>query len=201
MLHRLWNLHYGCSIVRWVQANELDPLAEILVQSYLDTASYSRQFKDDYDQPPTVAAKAHHLRSIAQSLVNKHDQLELSPEYVEFGKLEVTDSGTGRSFLVRSNGAVTIERGRQSALFDAARYIASPVTLVVYKFHQLGMDLSVTGTRQECSRRRLLASGLPIYVATWMFASSGGPTFDQGGGDPFGDVGEVIDPDEGTGAA
>ena len=73
---------------------QLDPLARILVDSYLETLVYSRRFMSDYDQPPTLAAKVHHMRAIAQARVTASDQWLLSAKYSEYGKLEVTDSVT-----------------------------------------------------------------------------------------------------------
>jgi hypothetical protein len=180
---------------------QLQPLAEILVESYLTTISYSRQFLDEHHQPPSIIAKAQHMRSIAQAMVNGHDQLELHADYAEFGKLQVTDLLSDRTYLVRSNSALTIEAAMQGTLFDPATYITSPVVLLVYKFHEQGMDLSVAGTRLEPGRKRLQATGLPNYVGTWSYSSSSpSATFDQGNRDLFEDLGDEGDRDEGDGA-
>lgn len=177
---------------------QLTPLAGILIDSYLGTASYSRHFRDEYGQPPTTAAKAHHLRSIAQAQAHGHDRYDLDPSYVEFGRLALKDNETGHDYLVRSEGAITIEAGfhQREALFPTARYIASPVNLVAYKFHREGLDLSITGTKGVIGRRRLAADGVPVYIATWPYFHSsatppgGDSTFDQGiGSDPWPELG------------
>lgn len=170
---------------------ELDPIAEILLQSYLGTATYSRSFNDEHQQPPTVAAKAHHLRSVAQALINQNNRLELDPEYAEFGRLAFVDHLTGQSFLVRSNAAVTIEGGVQARLFDLNPYLTSVVTLLVYRFQESGLDLSYSGTRQVRGRRRLVPSGAPEYVGTWPYTTSTPPPFDQGPGAAWDDLGAL----------
>lgn len=91
----------------------LDPVAEILVAAYLNTASYSWQFNQDHEQPPTAAAKAHHMRSIAQALINGSDRFQLAPPYIEFGRVEFEDTTTGHCYLLRSDGAVKIERSKR----------------------------------------------------------------------------------------
>lgn len=180
-----------------VDETQLAPLAEILVQSYLDTAIYSLQFKDEYGQPPTTMAKVQHLRAIAQALVTKHDQLRLCPDFIEYGKLQIVDLTTDRMYLVRSSAAVAIEDARQGVLFPREA-IQTPIIMVIHKFHPDGLDLSIAGTRQQPGRQRLLASGSATFIATWPFTAAGPPPppFDQGKEDPFGEVGS-IEEDEG----
>src|SRR4051812_28466568 len=115
---------------------QLDPIAEILVQSYLDTVSYRRLFRDEHGQPPTVAAQVHHLRAVAQAMVNRDDRFLLGEEYVEFGRVEITDRASTDCYLLRSDGAVTIEQHKQKqreALFNSALYLRTDVILLVYK--------------------------------------------------------------------
>ncbi|MDA8292507.1 MAG: hypothetical protein M0Z33_12640 [Actinomycetota bacterium] len=170
---------------------ELDPIAEILVQSYFGTASYSRQFNDEHQQPPTAAAKAHHLRSVAQALINQDNRLRLDPEYAEYGRLSFMDVESGETYLVRSSAAVRIEAEVQARLFDMKPYLRSAVTLLVYRFHELGVDLSSTGTRQVRGHRRLVPSGTPEFVGMWPYATSSPPPFDQGPGSAWDDLGEL----------
>jgi hypothetical protein len=180
-----------------VNSNELDPLARLLVGSYLETPVYSRWFSEQFGQPPTLAAKVHNWRSIAQAKVNSDLNWELSEEYSEYGKLQVTDSVTGRCYLVRSDGAVAIERAFwQGTLFDTKVYIASSVVMLVYRFHSDGLDLLVTGTIRHRNKKRLEAEGKPIYVGTWPFFSDSSPPFGQGQEDPFSEVGGLEDFDE-----
>ena len=175
---------------------QLTPLAEVLVQSYLETAVYSRQFTVSYKQPPTTMAKVHHLRAIAQARVAGHDQLRLCPEFVEYGKLQVVDLKTNRIYLVRSSAAVEIEDRRQMVLFPREMPETS-VIMVIHKFQRDGLDLSVTGTREQPGRLRLVASGPATFIATWPYAT--GPTslpFDQGEEDPFWELGDIAEDDE-----
>jgi len=183
--------------MRGVDRTQLTPLAEILVWSYLDTAIYSRQFKEEYEQPPTTMAKVHHLLAIAQAHVNKHEQLQLCPEFIEYGKLQVIDQTTKRTYLVRSSAAVAIEDARQGVLFPRGA-LETPIIMVIHRFHPEGLDLSIAGTRQQPGRQRLVASGPATFVATWPFITAG-PTqpFDQGQADPFGEVGPIEEEDEG----
>lgn len=174
-------------------------MAEILVHAYLDTASYSRQFRDEYGSPPTLFSKIHHLRSIVQVTVNKSALFKLEPEYSEFGRVQVLDAESGRRYLLRSHGAVSIEAAkRDGVLFDATKYLRSEVILLVYSFHEEGMDLSIAGTRQRTQRKRLEASGKATFVGTWPLTD--GPTpFNQGENDAFRELGDLPDEEEGEG--
>ncbi len=175
--------------------DQLTPLAEILVPAYLDTAGYSQQFREDHGVPPTLFAKVHHMRSIVQARVTTGEMFTLEPAYSEFGRVQVSDTDA-RCYLLRSNGAVTIEQAkRQESLFDAAKFLRSDVTLVVYHFHDAGMDLSVAGTRRRSGSQRLEPSGTPMFVGTWPYSTGGPLPFDQGEGDAFDELGDL--PDEG----
>lgn len=177
-----------------MQKAQLDPMADVLVQAYLATAAHSRQFQDEYGQPPTLIANVHHMRSITQAMVNRSGRFTLREPYIEFGRVEITDGLNDHRYLLRSEAAVTIERNKRpkEALFDSTVYIVSEVVLLVYRFHKAGMDLSVAGTHHENGRLRLEASGIPTYIGTWPF-SMGGPPFDQGQADPFEDLGQLDD--------
>lgn len=175
---------------------QLGPLADILVPAYLDTASYSKQFRDDHGGPPTLFAKVHHMRSIVQAMVNTSDRFHLAPEYSEFGRVQVLDETGGRCYLLRSDGAVSIERAkRQSVLFDNARYLDSDVVLIVYAFHEDGMDLSIAGTRKRVGSKRLEPSGPASFIGTWAYSADDPSPFEQGTVDAFDELGHL--PDEG----
>lgn len=181
---------------------QLNPVAEIMIPAYLNTASFSRQFRDEYEQPPSLAAKVHHMRAVIQAMVNKSDHLMLAEPYVEFGRVEITDQA-GTRYLLRSEAAAAIERGKrdkggQGSLFDSTRYLASEVILLVYKFHSGGLDLSVAGTRQEVGRTRLEASGEPDFIGTWPLSLEG-ESFNQGEGDAFAELGDLPGLGSGTG--
>jgi hypothetical protein len=172
---------------------DLEPHAHLLISSYFETAGFCGQFHEEYGLPPTVALRAQHFRAVAQIRVNDDDRFELNPDHAEFGRLEFYDSDLERRLLVRSEAGVAIDRQKlqAEALFNATRYIASEVTLLVYKFHGDGLDLSVAGTCHKGGRRRLEASGVPSFVGTWPYESGAAEPFDQGASDAFERLGEL----------
>lgn len=177
---------------------DLDPAAQMFVAAYLDTASHSRQFRDEHGEPPTLFAKIHHMRSIIQTAVNKSDRFKLDPDYSEFGRVQFRDDTTGHWYLLRSNSAVAIERAKtQCSLFDPSKYLSSEVVLLVQAFHKDGMDLSLAGTRQQIGRKRLEASGIPDFVGTWPYSTGDSSAFNQGEEDAFGELGDL--PETGQG--
>lgn len=182
-----------------MDAKQLEPVAGILVDAYLETASYSRAFKDSWGRPPTLAAKVHHLRSVAQSRIGESDQYVLGQEYMEFGRVQFVDSMTGRSYLLRSASAVSIEEAKyRLQLFDTNRFLKSDVTMIVYSFDSQALALSLAGTRQRSNRKRLEASGPAVFVGSWPYVPSDAEPFDQQTSDPFLDVGDLdMDEDEG----
>jgi len=176
---------------------QLAPIADILIRAYGDTANYSRWFIDEYGHPPTQAAKGGHLRAVVQSRILDHDSLKLGAAFAESGRIEITDIGSGTCYLLRSRSTVTIERYKQESLFDASAFLDSHVVMVIHQFHKEGLDLSIAGTRHPVGKSRLVTSGTPTFIGTWLFAET--DAFDQDDVDPFGDVGEIADEDEGEG--
>jgi hypothetical protein len=182
-----------------VDATELNPFARIMVSSYLATSTYSRTFDDEWGSPPTTAAKAHHFRSVVQAQVTDGSRYELQREYVEFGRVQVTDTESARAYLIRSMSAVGIENARpQLGLFPIPT--AYEVNMLVYQFEQAGMRLWRCGTTQAQGRRRLVPSGELLPMGFWPFDDFGpdGGTFDQGSIDPFPELGDLDI--EGTGS-
>ena len=174
-----------------MERSDADPLADHLIRSYLGTAAHSRQFADEWGQPPTRAAQAQILRSIAQVLILEDERLILDPEYVESGRLAYEVAETKALYLVRSSAAVTIEQGIVQRLFSIAGFHESPVTLVVYRFHKEGLDLGHAPTRRQRGRRRLVAAEPPEHLGTWPFASSTLPPFNQGSSEAWRELGEL----------
>ena len=172
---------------------------EVLVPSYLETQNYVIDFRDEHDFPPTVMAKVHHMRSIAQILVMKSGRFELFTEFLDHGRLQYLDRATDRVYLLRSMGTVSIEEGKRQreSLFDASQMIASDIVMLIYKYGREGLELSVAGTRRVQNRSRLEPSGSPTFVGTWSYFDGGTPPFDQGRTDPFSDVGEMNEFGEG----
>lgn len=180
---------------------QLTPIADVLLDAYVDRLAYSRRFLHDHGQPPTLASKAHHMRSVAQALVTQADGLMLGGEWSESGRVEITDLTTDRRYLLRGDGAVKIERDvRQiESLFPAAPYISSDVVLLVYRFHHIGLDLSVAGTKHRADKKHLEISGTPTFIATWPWSDDDTTRFEQGFGDDFGDLGDFGEGDVGEG--
>lgn len=175
---------------------QLDPVADVLIAAYLETASYSREFRDEHDQPPTMLAKVHHMRSIVQATLTANDRFDLGASYVEFGRVEFEDLTVGKRYLLRSDGALSIEQKmlQRDAMFETASYLTSDVVLLIHTFHKTGLDLSVAGTRHTLGSKRLVATGRPTFVSTWPYVADDSPSpFNQGAGDPFGEVGGVGD--------
>ena len=196
MQHRLWNLHHQCS-VRDVERSDLDPFAKMLVPAYLDTAAYSRWFRDEYGTPPTQFDKIHHLRSFVGAKVTQHDRYTLGEAFHDYGRIEITDEETDQRFLLRSQGAVSIEQAKAQGRLFTATYLKSPVTLVVFQFGRTGLDLAIAGTRQLVGKQRLEPSGPPIPVGTWALALDAETPFEQGAGDAFDELGGMsIEKDE-----
>lgn len=197
LLQCLWNLYQHCSIP-YVIKFDLDPVAAILIDAHLDLLSHSNRFHEEHGQPPNAAAKAQHFRSVAQALFTSDDRYGVCPDYLELGRLEYTNLETSKRFLLRSNSAVAIEASiHQGALFNATKYIESPVTLLIYKFHKEGLDLSVSGTRKPTSSNRLESSGTPTCVGTWLFSGTTRPPFNQGTIDGFDELGGDAEEDTG----
>lgn len=176
-----------------MDAKALTPVAEMLIASYFDTASFSRHFMGQHDYPPSMLTKSHYLRSVMQASMHHDARFELSDSYAEFGRVEFTDRFQDRSYLLRSDGAMAFERVKDNTLFDSTAFITSDIIMLVYKFHQIGLDLSVVGTKKLRDKARLQATGAPVFVSMWPYetGSPGDGTFNQGGGDPFGDVGPI----------
>jgi hypothetical protein len=182
-----------------MNTTQLTPLAKILLESYEETAVYSRRFNHDYGQAPTMIAKVQHLLAVAQSLVNKSERYQLCIDYADFGKLQVVDLAGGRTYLVRSKTAYGIEDSRQQRLFPRElEALATPIIMVIHRFHSQGLDLSIAGTRQQPGRQRLVASGQASFIATWPYVVAGsGSAFEQGGYEAFRELGDIQDVETG----
>jgi hypothetical protein len=178
---------------------QLAPVATILNDAYLATWAYSRSFRDDYSRPPTFLAKVHHMRSIVQIALLNDSRYELGEDFIEFGRIEFLDCETGRTYLLRSHSANSIEQVMlQRTFFDPNAYFKTPVVMLVYRFHRLGLDLAVAGTRHRPGRTHLEASSTPTLVATWSYSTSEGEPFDQqADGNPFWELGDLGQEDEG----
>lgn len=176
---------------------QLGPVAAHLNVAYADTADYSRKFKDDHhDMPPSVMAKAHHMRSVAQALIGNDERYRLSPQYTEFGRVLFKDLESSIDLLLRSSGAQRIETLQttgQLALgikLDPV-FVQSRVRLVVYEFGIDGVHLSIVGTKRPRKGTRLVASGTPVFVGTWAPVLADDEPFDQAAREAFDEVGDI----------
>ncbi|MBA3360716.1 MAG: hypothetical protein H0T94_04520 [Acidimicrobiia bacterium] len=184
-----------------MDVTQLTPLAEILIASYLETAVYSRVFFDERGSRPTTMAKVHHFRSVVQDEIRKDSRFSLSVEYLEFGRVEATDRSTNTRYLLRSDVSAEIDQlNRRSSLFDASGYIQwlpTEVILLVHRFADDGLELSVAGTKRRIDRTHLEATGTPSLLAIWPYnVVPPRPPFDQQENDPFNELGDLGDEDE-----
>src|SRR5436190_873454 len=100
---------------------QLNPVAGMMIDSWFATATFRAEFADEYDLPPTLATKAHFMRSVIQAKIKDHSRYTLHPSYAEFGRVQFTDLELGQEFLLRSQSAVTIEHGKfHPQLFDSS---------------------------------------------------------------------------------
>lgn len=171
--------------------DQLEPLARILLTGYDETFIFSTGFRRVWGEPPTIMNKAHHLRSIVRALVRQSDRYDAVSTYSEFGRIELVDTETGERFLLRSRGAVSVERDtQQQSLFDATSYIASDVLLLVYEFSPKALHLSVTGAYRSPGKAHLIAASEPIPVGSWVLLDQvDAPAFDQDDAESFRELG------------
>jgi hypothetical protein len=173
-----------------MQASELDEFAHMMLSAYLATAAFSRKFTKEWDTPPTAMTKAHHLRSVVQAQIGDSERYELHKEYVEFGRVQVTDTDLTRTFLLRSMSAVSIEEAQvEWTLFDVKPKLDT--ALLIYRFDPPGLSLWHSATTRSSNSRRLLPAGAAQSIGFWRFDDL--PTavglFDQGETDAFDDLG------------
>lgn len=184
--------------------SHIDPVADMLLGSYLDTSSYSRQFLDVHGQPPTVMAKAHNLRAVLQAKIHQADEFQLGEPFAEYGRVEFTGDSIEGRLLLRSMSAVRIEEAQQTRrpqLFDSEPYfVDSAVTLLIYEFKAEGLILWSARTRKAETGTRLIANGPAELISLWPYDYSSTSQFSQDEPDAFGDIGDVdIDGEEDEG--
>lgn len=204
--HWSWNLHNVCSIA-FMETAQLDPVAAHLIAGYLDTQDYSLQFRDTYTTPPTLMTKVHHFRSIVQARLIEDDAYQLQPEWTDFGRVEFFDATTGDAYLLKSAGAVAIEKMKsdraQLELMSAANLLkAADASALIYDFDRSGLTLWIAAALRRAKGTKVYVKGDPIHAGFWPYTYGSGPDddrgvpFDQGGPDPFGDVGNLNESDE-----
>ena len=182
-----------------MQSDVVDPLAQILVASYRAASADARAFTDEWGHPPTTMDKAHRFRSIVQALVSDSDRYQLHADYVESGRVQVTDYDAPGSYLIRSRSAIEIEASfaapEQLLLFNAKRQRKSGYPdLLAYDFEPRGMRVWSCPTEQKGDRKRLMPAGAFDFVGFWPFDAAphpDGEPFDQGAEDPWDDLGNL----------
>jgi hypothetical protein len=181
-----------------VNPQQLDPVAKILVRSYMSLLTENREFKERYDSPLTTMAKVHTQRTIAQCYIREDERYLLGSDYVEYGRVQLDDIAGGQTYLLRSMSASKIE-GWQGSLFGT-RYLKSDVVLLIYSFKSDGLELSVSSSKQQRGRTRLVATGKPHYIGLWSYITPDAtPPFDQEEVDPWDELGDLDEDQEGTG--
>ncbi len=173
---------------------QLRPLAHLLLSAYPDVADYAQHFTATHGRPPTVMAKSHHFRSIVQAKLVAGEAYLLGAAFAEFGRVEIEDRAAERTYLLRSQAAALADKRHRSsalALFDAAQFITSPTTILLYEFSKAGLSLSVAGSKRRRGRRtqRLEISGTPTLIHTWDFPRPTSAVFEDAEDDRFNDVG------------
>lgn len=181
--------------------DQLAPVAAHLAAGYLDTVIYSRRFLDDYDSPPSLMAKAHHMLSVVQAGIGQDERYKPSGPYAEYGRVQFVECQTGDEFLLRSAAAVRIEGfkidGQGDLLPDLKPINPCGIHLVVYDFSKAGVSISITGTIRQSGRRRLEAASTPVFVGIWPYLPDDTPPpFDQDAIDPFEEVGNLGDDEQ-----
>jgi hypothetical protein len=176
-----------------MREEQLNPVAGMMIDSWFATGEFRLTFTANYDLPPTVAARAHVMRSVMQAKLKEHTRYALHPTYAELGRVQFTDRELDQDFLLRSQSAITIERGRSLRLFDSNEYDAkSDVLMLVYDFTSEDLSLSIAGTRHAAGRRRLEPTAEPMFVSSWPFITPTDtpPPFDQSERDLFDELDE-----------
>lgn len=182
--------------------DDIDPFARMMLSAYVDTAADARLFAAEHGFPTTTLDKAHRFRSTVQAAVHRSDRYSLNPEYVESGRVQVTDDNSHWSCLIRSKSAMTIDAAVSPAMqlelfrVSAGDAVSLP-SLLSYKFIPTGMSLWVCETKTVFGRKRLAPSGDLEYLGFWAFDEATPPDgedgastrFDQGTDDPFEDLG------------
>lgn len=173
---------------------QLNPVAGMMIDSWFATGEFRLTFTANTGLPPTVAARAHVMRSFMQAKLKEHTRYALQQPYAELGRVQFTDRELGKEFLLRSQAAVKIEHGKfHPQLFDSSGLLVkSDVVLLVYDFASDDLTLSIAGTRHVAGRKRLEPTAEPTFVGRWSFITPTDtpPPFDQSERDLFDELDE-----------
>jgi hypothetical protein len=173
-----------------MREQQLAPVAGMMIDAYLATAEYRHTFATEHGLPPTLASRAHHMRSVMQARIRDDGRYALHAEYAELGRVQFTDREHDQVFVIRSESAVAIERrkAQREALFNSIEYLKSDVLMIVYEFALQDLSLSIAGTRRVADRKRLEQTGDATFVGLWAFTPTDTPAFDQNERDRFDDL-------------
>jgi hypothetical protein len=178
-----------------MEKERLDSVANHLIASVFDMKAFSRQFLDDYGTPPTLMAKVHYFRSAVQARLIDDEEFDLASAYVDFGRVEFVDAVTQERFLLKSSGALAVEKQKnvfqQLALFEVGNLLRpAAVRVLIYEFDKSGLNLSIASAVTRNGGVRVFVTGDPVPLGS--FRGEGdrdGMSFDQDVRDPFADVG------------
>lgn len=191
-----------------MEPQQFDQIADHIVNAHHAKRSYSREFFVDYGQPPNLIAKAQHARSVLQATLNADERYDLGSDFAEFGRVEVFDRLLEHTFVLRSAGAVAVERVhqlRRYQLFSDVTYVdymARPESLLIYGAVGHDLMLAVGDAESKRDSRRLELVGEPVEVGHSQLrvaATDGADSFDQGKDDDFKDLDDDLglgEPDE-----
>lgn len=143
-------------------------------------------------------ALVHHMRSVIQGRLIADDRYELSPRYVDFGRVEVADRETGDRYLLRSSRAASIEKSTssdQGSLFAQAPFLRrTDLTVLIYDFAADGLRLSTAAgmSPKGSSKVRIAGSPEPAAFLAYEGDDDGDQgVFRQGAVDAFRDLGDL----------
>lgn len=176
--------------------SQYDAIASIMLNAYSSVGDYRAFHMEQCENdPPTLFAKLHHLRSVVQSSLTKSERFQLHGDWTEYGRVQYEDLEHSEVLLLRSKTGITIEKERRQreALFHTSAMIQSEVRLLAYQFQREGLELNIAGTTRQQGKSRLIASGVPVFVGLWSydyFDPANGP-FPQGKPDLFGELGHM----------
>lgn len=180
-----------------MEINGLDSVANHLIASVRDMRDFAHEFLDDHGTPPTLMAKVHHFRSVVQARLIDDEGFDLASTYVDFGRVEFVDVATKERFLLKSCGALAVEKQKNSfqqlALFEIGKlFQPTTVRVLVYEFDRSGLTLAVAPGVTRNGSVRVYVQGEPVKAGFWPFGEGEAfemPAFDQDIRDPFTDVG------------
>lgn len=139
-------------------------------------------------------ARVHDMRSAMISLVAADDSglVALGSEYLDFGKVDLTDVVTGRRYLLKARSTVNRSGVIEPTLFD----LEDAVSVLLYSFENsnLVLEAAPVALTRTGDRVRISLLGAIELLGKWPLngdSDDSGTTFDQGSKDKFDDLGDI----------